>query len=180
MLWVLSSFGKNKYIIGEIGGLHVMVNALLGHIIDKQLQVDVMKVLKNLATTTENKRKIREVQGETAIVCSMWVNMDTPDILGAAFSALNNIAVDTENKIIAPLSTEMIQCVLFAMRKHPQSLAVQENGCFLLKSHTISPSNMEIMKLRKKEIDEVLILALFNFREKCCDRAQYILSALES
>jgi len=180
MLWVLSSFGKNKYIIGEIGGLHVMVNALLGHIIDKQLQVDVMKVLKNLATTTENKRKIREVQGETAIVCSMWVNMDTPDILGAAFSALNNIAVDTENKVIAPLSTEMIQCVLFAMRKHPQSLAVQENGCFLLKSHTFSPSNMEIMKLRKKEIDEVLILALFNFREKCCDRAQYILGALES
>ena len=177
-LWSLASFGDNKRLIGEYGGLHAIINSLLFHINSSSLQKEGMTTLKNLATTSINKQIITQYRGEESILWCLWVNMDSPVVLGAAFSALNNIAVDTEHRRVTSVSSALVSCILVAMRRFKTSETVQTNACFLLKSYTFEPTNLALMVQRKNEFITVLTLAARIFPKECGERAQLILSKL--
>jgi hypothetical protein len=177
-LWSLASFNDNKRLVGECGGLRVIVNALLAHLEAARIQKEGLTALKNLATTSRNKQRIRASGGEAAILCSMRFNMKSEEILSAAFSALNNIAVDSDARTVAQVPREVFECILLAMKTLRNSESVQKNACFLLKSYTFSPSNLNIMRSESEEFTAALTWAADRFPAECLERANYIIGRL--
>jgi hypothetical protein len=177
-LWTLAYRNdENKRLIGVCGGLRAIVHAILFHIDVKMLQKEALTAVQNLATTPRNKEELRQ-RGVSAILFSMWVNMDSADILSAALKALNNIIVDTENRQVSPISEETLQCIFFAMGRFPFSAAVQKDACFLLQNLTYEYSNLALMQSQREEITRLLCLAASSFSAACGMNASYILDKL--
>lgn len=160
------------------GGLKTIVNALLAHVESGQVQKEGLTALKNLATSTINKETVRLAGGEEAILLSMQVNYNFPEVLCAAFSALNNIAVDRDMRTVAPTSPEVLGCVKQAMTRYANSAQVQNNACFLLKSLTYEERNLELMQHDRNEFLKRLAVASARYPDLCRERAQYIMKKL--
>jgi hypothetical protein len=174
-LWTLSSHGDNKRVIGDCGGLKAIINALLAHVDAIRIQKEGLTALKNLATTSRNKQLITSYRGEDAIVISLRANMvRSEEVIAAAFSALNNIAVDTATRLVAPAPDQIFECILIAMRRFQKSEPIQKNACFLLKSYTFASGNMSLMQRQKGEFVPVLSFAAENFPLACGARANYV------
>merc|ERR1712194_626863 len=87
-----------KEIIGVCGGVPAVVNALLAHSQSTTVQKEGLAALKNLATMSDNKQAIEQVGGEDAVLYALWIRYKDPQVVSSAYSAINNIAVDSPTK----------------------------------------------------------------------------------
>jgi hypothetical protein len=179
LLWILSGYGRGKQMIGQCGGVSVVVNALLAHNQSTAVQKEGLAALKNLATTSSNKSFIAQAGGESAVQYSMRIHYRDPQVISSALSALNNIAVDSENRTVAPMKVEILNIIIVVMKRFPRDEQVQGNACFYLKSCSYLQANLQMMRLHGRHLVPLLMASAQNFPQQCGDRANGIATKIQ-
>ena len=179
LIWIMSGYEQGRQILGEHGGIAAVVNGMLANPDHSGVQKEGLTALKNLATASCNKPLIASVQGEDAVLYALWIHIRDPQVISGAFSALNNIAVDSDTRQVADLKVELWQVILVAMKRFPNEEQVQKNACFLLKSCSYSEHNLELMCRSSDRLTPLLLRAAQTFPEQCRDRAMSVISKME-
>jgi hypothetical protein len=174
LLWILSGYGRGKQMIGQCGGVSVVVNALLAHNQSTAVQKEGLAALKILARASSNKSFIAQAGGEIAVQYSMRVHFRDPQVISSALAALNNIAIDSETRSVAPMSFEILNIIIIVMKRFPRDEHVQGNACFYLKSCSYRLANLQMMRQHGRHLVPLLMASAQNFPQQCGDRASSI------
>ncbi|KAL3924365.1 MAG: hypothetical protein SGILL_001094 [Bacillariaceae sp.] len=180
LLWMLSSYGNGRDTIGRYGGIPTIVNALLAHNDSTAVQKEGLIALKNLAIASCNKPMLADAGGENAVICSMWIHYKDPQVISIGLSAMNNIAVDSQTRSVAEMNEQILLIVMTAMAHFSNSIDVQKNACFYLKSCSYLPANLQLMRSRGDQLTALLLKAADDFPEECRDRASSIVNKLQA
>ena len=164
--------------IAEKGGIQAVLWALLGHLDNGVVQREALVCIRNLATTSDNKKRFRDHGCEMALLLSMQANFDSPTVMDAAITAYNNVAVDIGEQTVEPVPPSVIDCVLRAMARFPQEPCVQVSACYFLKILCFHHSNIAHMQKRRDELVKRLSVAAAEYPEKCQDKTSAILSKI--
>jgi hypothetical protein len=179
LIWVISGFENAKETIGKQGGVSAIVNGMLAHSNRTAVQKAGLTALKNLATASCNKPLITSVLGEDAVLYALWIHLRDPQVVSIAFSALQNIAIDSETGKVGPMKEEVMQAVLIAMNSFSEDEQVQKNACFFLKSCSYSDFNLKLMTRSNKKLIPLLFHAAEAFPQTCGDRAMGVMRKME-
>lgn len=126
-----------------------MINSLLAHAGNAEIQREGLPALRKLATCAESKPMVAYACGEAAISYALQSHYRSPCVLSEAFSALSSILTDLENGTVYPLSKEDMRRIIIGMRMFPVDGAVQQsacrlmNDCFLLLIPSVEPRHDE-------------------------------------
>ena len=179
LLWILAwKNDENKLEIGQMGGILAIRMALLAHIDSTAVQKEALTALKHVSGISRNKEVLRRHDLDDAVRLSIWANYEAPDVICAALSALNDMAVDTSSREVAPLKDEILQCVIRSMKTHPSVNEIQKVACWLLSSYTYNQNNLNLMRGRRGELTQLLLRAAYSYPEECGERAQFVFERL--
>ena len=179
LIWLLSSFGNGKEVVGRCGGIPIVVNALFGHHESTVVQKEGLTALKNLAIASSNKPMLTEAGSDNAVICSLWINYKDPQVISIGLSALNNIAVDSQTRSVAQMNEQTLLLVIAAMSNFPLDEHVQKNACFYLKSCSYLAANLKLMREREDQLLLLLVRASETFPQQCSDRASSVISKMQ-
>ena len=111
---------------------------------------------------------------------SLWIHIRDAQVVTAAFSALNNIAVDSESRTVGPLNDDSMRAIVMALSRFPGDENVQKQGCFLLKSCSYLDFNLQLMRHHGGEqLTMLLHRAARMFPEHCQSRAMGVVAKIE-
>ena len=96
--------------------------------------------LRALTVNDNNKVKVAESHGISAIISAMDHHMTTAVVQEQGCAALRNLAVNADNKVRVA-EAGGIAAILNAMRAHPAVATVQHQGCWALKDLSVNDNN---------------------------------------
>jgi len=174
-----SNDNKEKETIGVCGGVPAVVNALLAHSQSTTVQKEGLATLKNLATTSDNKRAIEQVGGEDAVLWALWIHYKDPQVVSSAYSALSNIAIDSPTNSVKMMSEKTFENSTSVLKRFSSDESVQKNVCSYLKSCSCLPGNLKLIKHHGDELVPLLQVAAEKFPDQCCDQAIDVISKIQ-
>jgi hypothetical protein len=178
-LWMVASKNdENKCVLGVAGAVRALVSAMLAHVGSTAVQKEALTALKHVARVSANKEALERNETTDAVRLAMYANLGEPQVVSAALSAFNDIAVDTSTREVNTVTDETMNCVLQGMQNHPLDLEVQKIACWLLRSYSFNRKNLTLMRSSREELLQLLVVASSSFPEECGERAQSILEKL--
>ena len=144
-----------------------ILNAMLAHCHSTSIQQDALAALKTLATDNGNKSILASHECVRAVTLSLWINFRRPGVILSALSALNNMAVDSLAKSVAPVPREILDIVASTMQRFPKDESIQKSACFYLKNCSYLPANVLLMKESAGALVAVLLQASQCFPKSC-------------
>jgi hypothetical protein len=179
LLWLLSlKNDEYKQVLGASGAIQALVTALLGHITSTAVVKEALTAIKHVSRISANKDALQQSKATDAIRLAIYSNLAESQVLSAALSALNDIAVDTSTREVTSVSDETMNSVLAATRTHPSDNEVQKIACWLLRSYTFNERNLALMRASRDELFQLLVSASSLFPEQCGERADYIIQKI--
>lgn len=179
LLWLLASKNdEHKSMLGAAGAVFALVSAMEAHIGSTAIQKEALTALKHVARVSSNKEALYRNEATDAVRLAIYANLDEPQVVAAALSALNDIAVDTSTREVMTVTDDTMNCVIQAMKIHPSDLEVQKIACWLLRSYSFNPQNLSLMRSMRADLDGLLIASSSQFPDDCGERAQSILQKL--
>jgi len=163
-----------------------IINAMMFHVEDMVLQMDALGAIKVLAPRPIYKQALMMTIGDDgrngtdAVLCCMWIHFNTPDLLGRALVALNNIAVSTQYHIVGKMTHPLLQVVLSVMLGYPMYSQLQFHACVLLRSYSYDAASLYVMQ-QDTQILGLLVQHLTSTAElfpQCQRRARDVLDKL--
>jgi hypothetical protein len=179
MLRLLIGFGDGKRLVGAVGGIPAILNAILAHGQSTAIQQVALAGLKSLATDSANKPILAEHNCVRTVTLSLWINYQDPEVILSALSALNNLAVDSRTRSVAPVPPEILDIIASAMHRFPYNEMLQKSACFYLKNCTYLPENQALMNERADMLVAVLLKASECFPQSCQVLAHGILTKIQ-
>ena len=179
LLRLLIGFGDGKRRVGAVGGVVTILNAMLAHCNSASIQQDALVALKSLATDNGNKSILATHECVRAVTLSLWINFRRPEVILSALSALNNMAVDSQAKSVAPVPSEILDIVASTMQRFPKDERIQKSACFYLKNCTYLPENVLLMKQSAGVLVGVLLQASQCFPKSCQVLAYSVIMKIE-
>jgi hypothetical protein len=179
LLWLLmrdSTSGKQR--IGTYGGIPTVVNALLAHNESTAVQVEGLLALKYLAMTS-NKRMLAEVGCENAVMCSLFIHYNDPEVISTGLSVLNNIAVESQTRSVTDMNEQALSIVIAAMSRFPHHADVHKNACSYLRSCSCLQANLVLMRNKREQLIPLLLRAAGFFPEPCGKTAGSVVNKLQ-
>eukprot|EP00978_Attheya_sp_CCMP212_P016269 scaffold42482_cov52-Attheya_sp.AAC.3 len=177
VLWWLATDEECQKNIVRYDGISIVLNALMAHTTDVQVQKCALGTICILGREPEHKLIIAEYDGVDTLVGTMWSNMNSPEIVCMACTALANIAFNGKTHEFARITDIELEAVTSSMDEFPESEIVQSSACVFLRNSTFAPENMCIMSSCEK-LPRLLRTAIANFPNECGSRVTYIVSSL--
>lgn len=171
LLWILSGYGHGKQMIGDCGGISVIVNGVLAHNQSTAVLKEGLTALKNLATFPGNSLMIEQADSERLVMYALWIHYRDPQVISISLSALNNIAVDSATRTVSMMKEEILEIVIAVMQRFPTDEQVQKNACFYLKSCSYLDANLRMMSRYSAKLIPLLQKGADTFPRHCKDRA---------
>jgi hypothetical protein len=175
---LVASSGENMDIVGEKDTVKYIINSMLIYPESTSLVMECLATVHYLAVEDSTRKILRHCEVEDACICLLRINLRNDKIVGAVLAALNNIAVDVTSRSVSPMKIGVLDVLLMAMARYPESNSVQTQGCLLLKNYTYEHTSLQAMKNRADDLVSLLIASAENNPEECGDRAQYIMQKL--
>jgi hypothetical protein len=167
LLSILGGTGNGKLVNGHEGGIVAIVKAMMTHNESPAVLMAGLLALKTLAMASSNKPLIARAGGEDAVLFSVRTHFDNPQIMSVAFSTLNNIAIDYKARIVSQMNKEVISVVADSMQTFLHHEQLQKSACFLLKSYSYLPSNLELFSRHDDQLIHLLLSAAEIFPAQC-------------
>jgi hypothetical protein len=174
----IASSGENMDIVGQSDTVRCIVNSMLLHPESTGLVMECLATLHYLAGEASTRKILRRFEVEDACICLLRINLTNDTIVGAVLAALNNIAVDAKRGSVSRMKHGVLDVLLMAIARYPESNSVQKQGCLLLKNYTYERGNFQAMKSRTDDLISLLVVSAETHSEACGDRAQYIMHKL--
>jgi hypothetical protein len=148
----------------ESSATEMITNAMLSHLDCSTLLEEGLMTLAKLAGNPTTRSCIDDFDKiERTVICLMRANYLNPDVLAEAFGALNNVVVDSAEKTVARLSDEtVLEILVDAMKRFPDSKALLMNASLLLNSFTYEPDNFQMLH----DVSSTLVPVLVEVSEK--------------
>jgi hypothetical protein len=175
---LVASSGENMDIVGRKDTVGCIINSMLIHPESTSLVMECLATVHFLAAEDSTRKILRHWEVEDACICLLRINSQNDKIVGAVLAALNNIAVDAKSRSVSPMKSGVLDVLLMAMARYPESNSVQTQGCLLLKNYTYEHANFQEMKNRADDLISLLVISAESNPEECGDRAHYIIQKL--
>jgi hypothetical protein len=175
---LVASSGENMDIVGKKDTVACVVNSMLIYPESTSLVMECLATVHYLAVEDSTRKILRHCEVEDACICLLQINSRNDKIVGTVLAALNNIAVDVKRRSVSPMKNGVLDVLLMAMARYPESNSVQKQGCLLLKNYTYEHASLQAMKNRADDLVSLLVVAAENNPEECGDRAHYIMQKI--
>eukprot|EP00978_Attheya_sp_CCMP212_P013411 scaffold33712_cov57-Attheya_sp.AAC.2 len=177
VIWWLANDEECQKDIVRYDGISIILNALMAHTTDFQVQKSALGTICILGREPEHKVIIAEDNGVDTIVGTIWINMNSPEIVSMGCTALANIAFNGKTHEVARIMDIEVEAVTSAMDEYPESEIVQSSACVLLRNSTFAHENIYILSNCEK-LPRLLRTAIANFPNECSERVTFIVSSL--
>jgi hypothetical protein len=160
------------------GAVRMIINAMLVHPESTEFVMEGMATLKDLAGNESFREHFDPSDAEAAVVSLFEANMANPEVLALAFATLNNVAVDSRSRTVAPMQKVVLYTIISALQKFPTDESILQTVCLLLKSFSYNDANLEDMRLNSGTLIPLLISSSDSFNGETSERARYIMGKL--
>jgi hypothetical protein len=175
---LVAGSGENMDIVGRKDTVGCIVNSMLIHPESTSLVMECLATVHYLAAEDSTRKTLRHCEVEDACICLLRINLRNDKIVGAVLAALNNIAVDAKSRSVSPMKSGVLDVLLMAMARYPESNSVQTQGCLLLKNYTYEHASFQAMKNQADDLVSLLVVSAEINPKECGDRAHYIIQKL--
>ena len=121
-----------------------------------ELVASVVATLRMLSATTEARDALRCQEGDVSgqVSKAMEFHPTSTDVQRDGCALLSNISIDLEKSKVSPVSSEVLDAVMKALKEHTSDSTVVSSACFALKNFTFDESNSR----RLRSIDGIFDL----------------------
>lgn len=165
-------------VFAETGAVRMIINAMLIHPASSEFVMEGMATLKDLAAKESFREHFDPSDAEAAVVSLFEANSDNAEVLALAFATLNNIAVDSRSRTVAPMQHVVLSTIISAMKTFPTNENLLENAFLLMKSYTYAQGNVELMRARSDTLIPILVGLPYGDTGARSERAEYIMGKL--
>jgi len=165
--WVLSNLAgnaDNNDVIGDSGGIDVMVRSLWVHSADEAVLERCAQGIFTLCVSSPRNRSIlSEVDGDSALINAMMGYVESVSIQILCFEVLRTLCLDNEEVKMRVVDRECLDAVAIAMVTHQEDGALQYAACQLLFSLAIDENYEAILE---SQVVHLVQIATANFADE--------------
>jgi len=169
---------ENKVLLANAGAIDVVIQAMLNHSDDVQIQYRGSWVLGIIGIDEDNKQYIGENGGLDVIIRSMIVHAKDLEVQEKGCRALWTLSVNDHNRY-AMVETEAIPTIVAAMQNHAADPEIQERGCGVLCNLVTLDDNLKVEVVDVGALDVIVMaMVLHGENERIQERAVTLLFKL--
>ena len=177
-LYELGSIPETSSIIGNSGGIDMLVRALWLHSENKYVKLECCRTLEALSFNIENLSLMFDIGVIPAVINTMQETTEICSVQAMSCSILANLAGTSRKEVkVSIVEEEALDAISIAMVLHKNVGTLQHNACRVL-SNLICDENLDA--IQAANAPELMNVAAFNFPSECDTAARTMVQALES
>ncbi len=176
-LYELGSITETSQIIGESGGIDMLLRALWIHSQDKCVKLECCLALEVLSSNPQNLFLMFEIGTIPAVINAMQEATEICRLQAASCAILANLAATGKEVKINIVQEEALDAIMIAMVLYKNVGILQHNACRVL-NNLICDENLDA--IQAANAPELMNVAAFNFPSECDAAARAMVETLET